>query len=259
MTSHLRGFSWLPFAFAVAGATCGLIVRGATVDVTIDTTKARQAISPYIYGSNADLPGVTVTARRQGGNRMTGYNWENNASNAGIDYLHSSDDYLTSMNGITGADATVPGKVMTYFHDQSIAAGVPYTLLTLQMAGYVAADKNGVVQPSEAAPSARWIPVQDTKPTAFATTPATNDGAVYMDEMVNFLVQKYGPATSAHGVKGYDLDNEPDLWSNTHPRIHPAQPTAVELISRSVDLAKAVKRVDPTAETFGFVSYGFTG
>ena len=35
-----------------------------------------------------------------------------------------------------------------------------------------------------------------------------------MDEFVNFLVWKYGHAGTPNGVKFYNLDNEPDLWSN---------------------------------------------
>ena len=67
------------------------------------------------------------------------------------------------------------------------------------------------------------------------------------------------PAAGATGIKGYSLDNEPDLWSSTHPRLHPAQPTCVELVTRSIALAKTVKRMDASAETIGFVSYGFNG
>ena len=57
----------------------------------------------------------------------------------------------------------------------------------------------------------------------------------------------------------YLLDNEPDLWSGTHPRIHPAPVGAAELITRSSALAKAVKAVDPNAQVLGFESYGFNG
>ncbi len=85
-----------------------------------------------------------------------------------------------------------------------------------------------------------------------------------MDEFVNFLVYTYGPAGSANGVKFYDLDNEPDIWSDgnkgaTHPEVHPAKPTCVELKDRSIALATAVKNVDPNAQILGFVSYGFNG
>ena len=229
------------------------------VTVTVDPAAGRAAISPYVYGVNQDLPGVGATARRQGGNRTTGYNWENNASNAGSDWLHSSDDFATWVAGIPNAQADTPGIAATHFHDQSLAAGTPYSIVTLPMAGYVAADKSGPVTEAQTAPSSRWKAVSNTKPTAFSLTPDTGDGTVYTDEFLHFLVDRYGSAAMPDGIKGYDLDNEPDLWSNTHPRIHPAQPTCVELIARSVDLAKAVKRIDPAAETLGFVSYGFAG
>ncbi|MBD3919819.1 fibronectin type III domain-containing protein [Paenibacillus sp. PR3] len=186
---------------------------------------------------------------------MTGYNWENNASNAGSDWLHSSDDYMCAS---TVSGCSLPGATVTKFHDISLANN-SYSLVTLQMAGYAAADKNGAVSTSEAAPSSRWRSVVNSKGSAFSLTPDVTDNNVYMDEEVNFLVNKYGSAATATGIKGYSLDNEPDLWSNTHPRIHPAAVGAQELVDRSVSLSKAVKAVDPAAEIFGPASYGFYG
>ena len=243
---------------AVVFAVWAAVATRAAVGISIDPGSSRTPISPYIYGSNQDLPGVNVTLRRSGGNRMTGYNWETNASNAGSDYLNQSDNFLTSTAGISNAQANTPGIVLTKFHDQSLATGA-YSVLTLPMAGYVAADKSGPVSAGESAPSARWTAIVNTKPSAFTTTPDLTDGKVYSDELLNFLVTRYGSASGATGVKGYDLDNEPDLWSNTHARLHPTQPLCLELVNRSVDLAKAVKRIDPAAETLGFVSYGFGG
>ena len=229
------------------------------VTVSVDPSAGRAPISPYIYGVNQDLPGVTATVRRNGGNRATGYNWENNASNAGSDWVHSSDNFATWSAGIPDSQANTPGIAVTTFHDQSLAAGKAYSVVTLQMAGHVAADKSGTVTEAQVAPSSRWKTSLFTKPTAYSLTPDTSDGAVYMDEFIQFLVDRYGSAATANGVKGYSLDNEPDLWAHTHARLHPAQPTCVELVTRSTDLAKAVKRVDPAAETIGFVSYGFNG
>ena len=227
------------------------------VTVTVNPAAGRVPISPYIYGSNQDFSGVSLGARRIGGNRMTAYNWENNASNAGSDYLFQSDDYLTWVFGVTGAPANAPGLTLTHFMDQSVSAGAPYSLVTLQMAGYVAKDKSGPVLPSEAPPSARWAAVRNAKDGPFSLTPDATDGYVYMDELLNFLIQRYGAAGSPHGIKGYDLDNEPELWSSTHAELHPNQPTCVELLSKSIDLAGTIKRMDPGAETFGPVSYGF--
>jgi len=225
------------------------------VDVAIDPYQDRAPISPYLYGSNQDYAGNAWTVRRFGGNRTTGYNWETNFSNAGADYLHQSDLYLITNAGLPAADAAMPGRVVTYFHTQSLNMGAQ-SIITLQMAGYAAADANGPVSVAETAPSPRWVTVASRKNATFATTPDLSDGVVYMDELVNLLVQRFGDAASANGVRWYSLDNEPELWPYTHPRIHPDPLRAAELMSRSIALATAVKDVDPTSEILGPSHYG---
>jgi len=233
----------------------------ANLNVTFDvnTVADRAPISPYIYGSNFTLDeDENIASKRIGGNRLTGYNWENNYSNAGSDWNHSSDQYL--VRDLTLQQRTIPGIVLTSFQDSCIQAGV-YSLVTLQMAGYVSADKNGNVTEQQTAPSYRWKEAIYAKPTSFCNPPERPnlaDNYVYMDECVNFLVSKYGNASTPTGVKGYSLDNEPALWPYTHPRIHPNQTQCQELINRSVALASAVKNIDPYAEIFGPVLYGFS-
>jgi mannan endo-1,4-beta-mannosidase len=225
------------------------------VTVTVQMDQDRTAISPYIYGSNQDDGTDVWTVRREGGNRTTGYNWENNYSNAGNDYIHSSDLYMITSEGLPPSAATTPARAVTFFHDQSIAMGAK-SVVTLQMAGYVSKDGNGTVQPSEVAPSARWVSVIAKKPTAFSLTPDLTDGNVYMDEFVNAMVVRYGNASSPHGVRWYSLDNEPALWASTHPRIHPQPVSAAELLNRSIALASGTKAVDPGAEIIGPAAYG---
>jgi mannan endo-1,4-beta-mannosidase len=227
------------------------------VEVNINTESERKPISPFIYGSNQDRAADTWTVRRFGGNRLTGYNWENNFSNAGSDYLHSSDLFLLSNANIPVSEAAVPARAVTHFHDQSRALGAA-SIVTLQMAGYVAADGAGAVGPSETAPSARWVKVEPRKNAAFTNTPDVNDGVAYMDELVNLLVSRYGGASSSAGVRWYSLDNEPALWTHTHPRIHPEAVGVEELLDRSIDLASAVKAVDPSSEILGPALYGMT-
>jgi hypothetical protein len=244
--------------------TLGMILAASlradnSIQITVDPGAGRIPISPYIYGVNQDLPGVSAPgSRRIGGNRMTGYNWETNASNAGTDWYNSSDNFMVS--GLPASQQTIPAIPLTQFHDQSLAMGTPYTVLTLQMAGYVAADENGTVTAAQAAPSSRWkAVVNDTPGGVFPASPDLTDGVVYMDELLNLIVTKYGNAASATGVKGYDLDNEPDLWSSTHPMLHPAQPTCAELVSKTTALAQTVKRMDPRTEVLGQASYGSNG
>ena len=67
-----------------------------SVDFSISVEESLKTISPYIYGTNQLLTeDEHWGAMRQGGNRLTGYDWENNASNAGTDWLNSSDNFLT--------------------------------------------------------------------------------------------------------------------------------------------------------------------
>ncbi len=226
-----------------------------SVAFTVNTALDTLSISPFIYGSNAqsDDTSAHVTARRLGGNRLTGYNWETNASNAGSDYLNHSDNYLTS--GLTASVQSVPAIVPIQFHQASQMTGA-YSLVTLPAAGYVARDENGTVSASETAPSPRWCKVVFQRDPPFPAVPDVMDGFVFVDEEVNYLVQKLG-SSSAGGIRGYDCDNEPALWPNTHPRIHPNATTCAEVIARDSALAIAVKSVDPKAEIFGPVSYGF--
>jgi mannan endo-1,4-beta-mannosidase len=258
-----RGWALCPrpaIVLALILSAPSLNAQPLPVDIRIDPSADTLRISPYIYGSNGqsnDRP-FNITARRLGGNRLTGYNWENNASNMGMDYDQSNanDDYLTWVAGIPSAKANVPGIVLTAFHDTSLAMGC-YSLLTLPAAGYVSRDKLGSVTASQVAPSYRWRTVGMRKGSPLSTVPDTSDAYVYVDEEVNFLLTRYGPASGGRGVGGYEVDNEPALWPSTHPRIHPGKTLVAELVGKTVAMARAVKSVDASTEVFGGVSYGF--
>jgi len=246
--------------------------RLGAVNIAINVNQERAAISPHIYGANiagdpedptqyqlADA--VNWASRRQGGNRFTGYNWEINASNAGADYgPNSSDPYLCLAYGVTACDT--PGEVLTRFHNQCLARGQS-DLVTLQMAGFAAGDKiwnNG--DPGTAIAdltSDRWKTVVYKKTGAFTTNPNTTDEYVYMDEYVNWMVNKFGASTTANGIKMISLDNEPTLWATTHPRIHPTPVTYAELKNKSIQLATAIKDVDPNVLIFGSAEFGWSG
>ena len=55
------------------------------------------------------------------------------------------------------------------------------------------------------------------------------------------------------------LDNEPDLWSSTHPEVHPTAVTYAELAQRDAAYAKAIKAVWPSVKVVGPVNYGWEG
>lgn len=227
----------------------------AAVRFTVDSGQQRHAISPYIYGMNSFVDSTLnnpVTLDRLGGNRWTGYNWETNASNAGSDYIHSSDNYL-----VNGATNTPPGEAV---RPSLVAAAANNRALvvTVPTAGYVAADTFGTVTAAQTAPSSRWYQVAAKKSSVYpgsslSLTPNKTDGYVFTDEFVNWVEHNKTPSQPVF----YSLDNEPGLWDSTHPRLHPGDPTFAELKSKTLAHAAAIKDVNPNVMVFGGVGYGW--
>ncbi len=232
-----------------------------TVNFTIDPTQNNSAIDIHSYGTNQDIGVTQIPYYRQGGNRMTGYNWENNSSNAGTDYINEEDWYLLSvMNPAPPQNANqLPATVMTQFIENNNARNAD-SLITLPMAGYVSANGNCdcSVSITGAADTAGvyWKQVVNVKGSAFTTAPVTTDNNVYMDESLNYLFNTVGMAGTG-GAKFYDLDNEPALWNSTHPYIHPAQPTCAEVLGKGVSLSTVITSMDPNAQVLGPVCYGW--
>lgn len=225
--------------------------------ITVSPQKTVREISPMIYGVNfgVDTEKVSAKSMRLGGNRMTGYNWENNGSNAGSDYKNMSDMYM--IQDLPEEIKFEPGAAALGLSDTAQKNDIPYTLLTLQMAGYVVSNRTGSVKEENAAPSEYWQPVVNRKGSEFSLTPDKTDGYVYTDEYMNYLFEKVGKSDSDTGFDAYALDNEPALWSGTHSLLHPEKVTCSELIERSVDLASTVKDMDANAEVFGPSLYGY--
>src|SRR5512147_511496 len=107
--------------------------RAQTVlNYVIDTDAGTGNISPYIYGANVlhNFPVSSVDnyypgipSRRFGGDRVTGYNWENNFSNGGsyvcdpgfpgnFDYCSPNDDALPYFHQVPNNQYQVPGIVL---------------------------------------------------------------------------------------------------------------------------------------------------
>jgi hypothetical protein len=57
----------------------------------------------------------------------------------------------------------------------------------------------------------------------------------------------------------FSLDNEPDLWNQTHARIQLIPLRYDTLAGKCVDFARAIKSVIPNAVVFGPVNYGWAG
>ena len=229
-----------------------------TVQITVSPSEEQKSISPYIYGVNsgADLSAVSAKSFRLGGNRLSAYNWETNVSNAGSDWNNTSDMYL--IQNALEEYKFAPGGAALQASYEAKNGNVPYTLLTLQMAGYTSSEKRGRPTEENAAPSAYWDKVVNRKNSEFLLEPDVDDDFVYMDEYLNYLITTLGNSESETGFKAYALDNEPSLWKHTHSLIQQEPLTCAELIEKSVDLAKVVKDMDCNADVFGPSLFGYS-
>jgi fibronectin type 3 domain-containing protein len=238
----------------------------AAVTVTV-TPSATHTISPYIYGvNNANNSGVFPTGTasavpgglafdRLGGNRLTAYNWETNASNAGSDFLYENDGLFSG---------TTPASAVTDFILDDQSAGLA-SLFTVQMQGLVAGDESGPVSIANPPDLSRFKTIVFQKGAAFTATPPTNDANVYMDEFVWAVDQHYsgqgifGTAPSSQHVF-VSLDNEPELWNGTHLEIQGAVAvSSTTYVAKTISLATALKTQFPNLVIFGPAHYGFLG
>lgn len=222
---------------------------GGTLRLNVHADEGVRSISPLSYGANEG--GVdAIPFRRHGGNRFTAFDWETSASSAGSDWLHQNDHYLAPEEDLRG-----PGLLLARRIEADRERGAR-TLVTLQLAGYVAGDADGPVSEEQLAPSDRWKRVVLEPSSPRAGGPDITDGVVYLDEQVRDLVERFGTAADG-GVLGYALDNEPALWSHTHARMHPEPARYAEVVDKGIAAARLITAEDPSAEVFGPVLYGW--
>ncbi len=222
---------------------------GGPLEVTVDTSAPSRAISPYIYGVNGIQPtenmeGI-VTLVRFGGTRVSTYNWENNASNAGHDPpANQNDGYLSP--------SVEPGAAVVALLDRARQIGAA-ALVTVPMIGYVAADRRA---------DGDVIRSRNYRETRFRRSlarggraPRLDDPIVHQDAFVRFVRD----AARERGVRVFfALDNEPGAWPVHHPRLRAGRPlTYDEILARSRDHASMIRGEAPDAKIFGPVSFGW--
>jgi hypothetical protein len=236
------------------------------ITLTVDAAASRHAISPDIYGMNfADATladDLDLPVNRWGGNATTRYNYLTDISN------HASDWYFENIKQSNATDLPADSAANRFIEQNQARNTTP--LLTLPMSGYVA---NGVdracgfsVRKYGAQMSTDpWQPdcgngmrpggarVTGNNPldASLAAPPA------FVAEWVRFLKNRYGPAANG-GVRFYNLDNEPDLWFETHRDVAPVGWKYQEFRDRTYAYAAAAKAADPGAQLLGPALMGWT-
>ena len=254
-------------ALSLLTLSCSVALAQSTVSFTINTQQDVKPISQFIYGANYDvnrdfIPQFSnLTSVKIGGDRITAYNWENNASNAGSDWYYQNDAYFGSSN----TPGAAMGAVIQMRSNHNAA-----TIISIPMAGYVSADKLGngdvrYVNGNSAYPDPNYLSTRfkvslPAKNAPFTLTPDPNDGYVYQDEFVNWVKTNYPYAqTDPNRPIWFSLDNEPDIWSSIHAEIHPSPTTYAELVQKTIAYSSAIKNVMPNTLVFGPENYGFLG
>ncbi|MEO8902230.1 MAG: glycoside hydrolase family 44 protein [Polyangiaceae bacterium] len=227
--------------------------------ITVHVSASRHLISPLIYGANlqgiaCDDPTAKLGLCRLGGHPWTTYNWENNASNAGIDNCSENNAALSA--------SAAPGAAVTTVVAKAHLVGAA-TLVQVPTLDYVAADEapgtaspacSGDVRKSANYLTTRFKANHSTKGAALSSTPDTTDANVYQDEFVSFVQSQAGGAQVV-----LSLDNQPDTWANDHPAVHPSPATYQEVVQRNVEYATMVRSIWPSAPITGYVGYGYYG
>jgi hypothetical protein len=239
--------------------------------VRVDVRTLGRPISPYIYGvAGADaqvMLELGATLNRWGGNPSSRYNWVNgHAWNAGRDWEFRNVNYL-------GAD----DSAADLFISEALSTGV-VPLLTVPTIGWVSQNGNNDIRsvgvPAHGGPPIRpgssaiagYDPASNRHLTSVASLPRKPgpmvdhpDPAgttVYQDEWIHHLVTQFAAQPTA--VSLVAMDNEPDLWSETHADVHPVRMGYEDLFTAFDSYATAVKAQAPSARILGPDVSGWT-
>lgn len=247
--------------------------------LAIDAAADRWPISPYIYGVNAFGQDPTFLAfmkelhlpvNRWGGDGTTRYNWQVDASNAGLDWYYmagsgvanpvpgASTDGLITSNFMAGSQTILTIPIIDYINKVSQwDCSYPVSLFGPQQSvnPYVHPYVNG--QQTDAGNGFRksdgsqiTLTPQEILRIHIPNTPA------FQHTWLRHLLGKYGPA-SRGGVAFYQLDNEPSGWGNTHRDIHPDGTGYDELVGKSQAYAAMIKATDGGAAVLGPSDFGW--
>lgn len=232
------------------------------ITLAVDVAAGRKPISPHIYGLNfakeALAAELDLPLRRWGGNATSRYNWQTGHTNHAADwFFHNNVKY----DEYTGVDQSADQWVAE--NSRTGAA----SLITLPMSGYVAKDGE---KTTCAYKVSKYGP-QDAVDSAFPDCgngrqngqPINNDPldtSIAVDEnfSAGWVTHLKNNAAANGAVQFYALDNEPDIWFETHRDVAPIGWKYAEFRDRSFRYGAAVKAADPAAQLFGPVVNGWT-
>jgi hypothetical protein len=267
-------------------------VKAQTPTLSVNASTGKHPISPYIYGM-AYGPGIprpdialakviNLPMGRWGGDGASNYNGAFDSFNSGLDNYFLQ-GYLTSTGPYSQAD---------YYLDHYRAVA-PRTqeLETIPINPWVTSSSKQDCSYSNAkyAPPGGWaysvvwptpgrsadacsgnsVPCVSGTPPSCSTGPtiAWNNAIsgnmipntpTIQETWIAHNISKYGNCASG-GICYYQLDNEPNGWSNTHRDWQPKAAGYATITKDGEMYATAIKTADPTAKVLGPSDFGGWG
>lgn len=235
---------------------------------TVQCAAPRQPISPEIYGiafrsiddrAAEEQWTMGATGRRWGGNPTSRYNWE-----SGHFWNTAQDYYFRNV-------AIMKGPVAA--HDQFMIDNWAHGMsgaITVPMLGWVSKDDSSYSFPvtdfgaqestdpdipdagNGKSPDGKMLTPLDPSRTSIRSTPESIER--WVKHMVDSAAAAGKPAPYM-----YFLDNETELWADTHRDVRTELLGYDELLKLTIDYASAIRRADPKALIAGPTSWGWLG
>lgn len=245
---------WLIFCCSGMGTALA-----QNVTITIDITKGKKAVSPYIYGRNNtfDKPASFYEdaglrfARMNGGNNATKYNWRKK--------ITSHPDWYNNVYGVNWDELA-----------QNIDTNHPdmQGMFAFQILGRVASSTEHNFNDWGYNQSQYWEGVhQNLAGGGVPNTSGTNSGKAAVEGDTGLYTMAW-PADSSvaildhwFGAGGlgldksqflyWSMDNEADIWDGTHDDIMPELISASDFLDRFINLAKKARNKFPEIKVSG--------
>ncbi len=247
--------------------------QGPGPAVTIDRAAVIGPIDNMVYGANSHVDDERHTTRlkfpisRWGGNAATRHNWKANTTNRAADWFFMNIPDATFAHG---------GRMVGFADHVVLTVKERMELLyTIPTIGWIPKDREtrwgfSVAKYGAQEKTEQWHPDAGNgvrvngKPMTGndATDTSMRIGPEWVAEWVRHFKETLGGKGARDGgIRFYALDNEPDLWHQTHrdvrqgdDRLKSPYITYDELWERTASYAAAIKTADPGALITGPVT-----
>jgi hypothetical protein len=244
----------------------GISASGQTVNIQVDASKGRKAISPYIYGKNNNLSDNSASplthaqwklmreaglryTRENGGNNATKYNWRlklsshpdwyNNVYRHDWDYAAKTlEDSLAGVQGMWAFQliGKAASNLNNNFNDYAYNGSNGWSGTQQNLAG-------GGVPNNAGGPAAQT----EGNPSLYLENWTADSTTGILDHWFG----TGGLGYNKNNIRYWSMDNEPDIWSGTHDDVMKTQPAAEAFMQLYFAVAKKARAKYPAIKLTG--------